>query len=69
MFLSSVVRLARLSLSFSFSLPVLRLARLCRVLSGCLSMPDHTYHCSAGFTHLMAVVKMENWLISFNVYI
>ena len=25
--------------------------------------------CSAGFNHLVAVVKMENWLISFNVYI
>ena len=25
--------------------------------------------CSAGFNHLVAVVKMGNWLISFNVYI
>ena len=25
--------------------------------------------CSAGFKHLVAVVKMGNWLISFNVYI
>ena len=24
--------------------------------------------CSAGFNHLVAVVKMGNWLISFNVY-
>ena len=25
--------------------------------------------CSAGFNHLVAVVKMGNWLISFNVYV
>ena len=25
--------------------------------------------CSAGFNHLVAVVKMGNWLISFKVYI
>ena len=25
--------------------------------------------CSACFNHLMAVVKIGNWLISFNVYI
>ena len=73
LFLSSVVRLARLSLCRSLSLclycSVVRLARLslCRVYYVCADW--YITICSAGFYHLVAVVKMENWLISFNVYI
>ena len=70
---SSVVRRARRSLcrSLSFCLycSVVRLARLslCHIYYVCADW--YITICSAGFNHLVAVVKMENWLISFNVYI
>ena len=73
LFLSSVVRRARRSLCRSLSLclycSVVRLARLslCRVYYVCADW--YITICSAGFNHLVAVVKMENWLILFNVYI